>query len=630
MLALLLTLGAPALATAGDSLLDRLSRLGQGFSESGTGGGQFLPLEQAFPVDARAAGPRLLEVEFDVQPGYYLYRDKFDFKLPADSAVRLAGPQIPAGEWKEDAEFGRVEVNKGRTTVRLPIEQRPPGGLSLPLTVSYQGCAEDGICYPPATTTLTLALAPLAAGGQGAELATPVRALPADPAGGAASAEALDARQPVPLSESEQVTRLLSAGIDAPTLMKFYGIGLLLAFTPCVFPMVPILSGIVVGRGQPAGTAHALTLSGVYVMAMALAYAAVGVLAGLFGQNLQAHAQNPYVLVVFALVFVLLALSMFGLYPLQLPVAWQSRMSTLSSRQRGGSVLGAAMMGLISAVVVGPCVAAPLAGTLAYIGLSGNALLGGAALFVMALGMGTPLLLVGTSAGRLLPHAGSWMEAIQRIFGVALLGVAIYLLSRILPGPAVLLLWSLLLVVSAVYMGALDPVDRLVSGWRRLWKGLSLAMLIYGFALIVGAAGGGSDPLRPLGGWRTADAVQSLGFTPVKGPEELRQRLGAARAEGQSVMLDFYADWCVECKRMERTTFADGRVQRRLEPVLLLKADVTDYDASDRALLRELGLHGPPATLFYGPEGGERRTLRLAGYVGPGDFLGHLDLALPR
>lgn len=595
---------------AADSLLDGLSRLG---GSTPAGEREFLPVEKAFQVTVAAASPQAVVASFDVASGYYLYRDKIHFDLTAADGAALGTPQFPAGVFEDDELFGRVEVYPSPFRVVLPVSTAAQPATPLRITISYQGCAKDGICYPP-TQTL-------------AEVTTIGSGMPeVSGLGAAAPGESRSV-------SDDAITRQLSAGVSLAGLLYFYGLGLLLAFTPCIFPMVPIISGIVVGRGQTVTTARALLVSATYVLCMAATYSVVGVVAGLFGQNLQAYAQSPLVIAAFSALFVVLALSMFGVYSLQMPSALQTRLTRMSHRQRGGTLLGAGAMGALSAIIVGPCVAAPLAGTLAYVSLTGDGLLGGAVLFVLALGMGTPLLLVGASAGRLLPHAGPWMETVQRVLGVCLLAVAIYLLSRVIPGPAALLLWALLLVVSAVYMGAFDAIEPVETGWGRFWKGIALALLTYGITLIVGAAGGASDPLRPLSVWRFAERAEAnagLAFVPIETRQDLRRHLEQALAREQRVMLDFYADWCIECKRMERTTFADAGVQQRLASSLLLKADVTEYDDDDRALLRSLGLIGPPATLFFGRDGAEIRDQRLSGYAAPEEFMRRLDAVQSR
>lgn len=418
------------------------------------------------------------------------------------------------------------------------------------------------------------------------------------------------------------------------TLLSFFGVGILLAFTPCVFPMVPILSSLIVGQRGEVTTRRAFSLSLVYVLAMAVTYTFAGVMAGLFGANLQAAFQNPWIIGSFSAVFVLLALAMFGFYNLQLPSALQTRLSELSNRQRGGTYIGAGVMGLLSALIVGPCMAAPLAGALIYIGQSGDAVLGGAALFAMSIGMGIPLLAVGASAGRWLPRVSGWMTTVKAVFGVLLLALAIWMLDRIVAPQVTMTLWGVLLIVTAVYMGALTGLMPEAAGWDKLRKGAGLVMLVYGGLLLVGAAGGGHDPLQPLNGVsftagsNAATAEAGLRFTRVKGVAELDRELRAAAAAGKTAMLDFYADWCVSCKEMERKTFSDPKVQAALANTVLLQADVTANDAADQALLKRYGLFGPPSILFFGEDGVERPPYRLVGFLDADDFLTHVGRAL--
>jgi thiol:disulfide interchange protein DsbD len=417
------------------------------------------------------------------------------------------------------------------------------------------------------------------------------------------------------------------------TIGSFLGMGLLLAFTPCIFPMIPILSGLIVGHGHKITTGRAFMLSLSYVLASALAYTAFGVLAGLFGKNLQALFQDPTIIVAFSLVFVALALSMFDLFTFQVPGFLQSRLSHWSDRQKPGTLLGAAVMGGLSALIVGPCVAAPLAGTLIYIGQTGDAFLGGVALFSLGLGMGLPLLVIGASAGRLLPRAGNWMNTVRAGFGVGLLAIAVWLLDRILPPAVTMVLWSLLLIVPAIYMGAIDALPVNASGWHRLFKGLGIAMLAYGILLLIGVAANQTDPLQPLRGLKDAplskaakvDQPEGLLFKRVTSLKELKTALKAASQRGQSVMLDFYADWCVSCKEMERYTFHDPSVINALGPFVLLKADVTDNSDDNQALMKYFNLIGPPATLFFGPDGEEQRSLRVIGFMEANDFVAQIQ-----
>ena len=574
---------------------------------------EFLEPDRAFVLSVDTASPSTVVARWRIADGYYLYRDKFSFEV-VDKAVKLGAVDYPSGELKEDLTFGRVEVYRGLLELTVPVDQRQPSPQSIELRVAYQGCADAGICYPPIEKQLPLELAAIS--------------LPSTPQ----VDDAARAAKVVPISKQDGIARELANQALVPVLLSFFGFGLLLAFTPCVFPMLPILSGILVGRGKEISTRSAFSLSLVYVLAMAFTYALAGVIAGLFGHNLQALFQAPWVLASFSALFVLLALSMFGLFDIQLPGRWQTRLTEAAERQTRGTLHGVAVMGVFSAIIVGPCVAPPLAGALVYIGQSGDGVIGGAALFSMALGMGAPLLAVGTSAGRLLPKAGPWMENVKKVFGVIMLGLAIWLLERILPAPLTLFLWGLLLVGAAVFMGALDGIGAVASNWQRLSKGLGIVSLIYGSVLVVAAAGGATDVFRPLQSMQIAigntEVNTGVKFKSIKGVGALREELAAAKARHKAVMLDFYADWCTECKRLERHTFADSRVQHRLANAILLKADVTANDEQDRELLRAMGLHGPPAVLFFGPDAMEKRAFRLAGFLGPEEFTAHVQRAL--
>ena len=547
-----------------------------------------------------------MRLNWVIADGYYLYRDKFGATSNVTGVV-VGDLERPPGIMKDDPDFGNVAIYKNTVRLSLPITVGADVAASVPLQVTYQGCAEDGICYPPIKKSVEVFIDALITPASAAAPA-PATAKSVSPI---LSADAIAAR----LSER---SLLAIAGI-------FFVFGLALTFTPCVLPMVPILSSIIIGQAQPVSSKRGLALSAIYVLAVAVTYAMVGLLAGLFGHNLQATFQQPAVLIGFSLVFVALALSMFGFYELQLPSAVQTRLDRYSRSHEGGNLLSVAIMGVLSAIIVGPCVAPPLAGALIYLGHQGSPLVGGAALFAMGLGMGTPLLLVGASAGKLLPRAGPWMDGVKRFFGVVLLGVAVWFMERILPGPLVLFAWAVLLIVAAVFVGALDHMADSISGWRRLSKGLGLTMLCYGVLLIVGAGVGADDPFRPLKPLvRGGNGANALAFAPIKGLAGLDVELARARALGRPVMLDFYADWCVECKYLERDTFADTAVISALSAVVLLRADVTANDAVDQSLLKKFELFGPPAGLFFDPTGKEYRTLRISGFVGPADFSAHL------
>jgi thiol:disulfide interchange protein DsbD len=521
---------------------------------------------------------------------------------------------MPPGEEKDDEFFGLLEVYHDQIEIQLPLKRGTGSVTDIVLTTTYQGCSEiTGICYPPIKKSVPISL--------------PAAKLPAS----VISTLSEEAAAAPALSEQDSLAQSLASGNTLATILLFFGLGLLLAFTPCVFPMIPILSSIIVGHGKALTTRKAFTLSLVYVLAMALTYTVAGVIAGMFGANLQAAFQNPWILGSFSALFVALALSMFGFYELQLPSSWQSRLSDVSNKQHGGSLTGVAIMGLLSALIVGPCVAPPLMGALIYIGQTGDALLGGLALFALSMGMGAPLLAIGTSAGKLLPRAGGWMDTVKAVFGVMLLAVAIWMMERILPAGVTMLLWALLAIVSAVYMGAIEGIREGASGWHKLWKGLGLVLLFYGIMLLVGVAAGNSDPLQPvkgLGGGTGASAESShLTFRTIKSSADLDREIAAATAQGKSVMLDFYADWCVSCKEFEKYTFTDPAVQQALANSVTLQADVTANDETDQALMKRFRIIGPPAIIFYDQSGNELESFRVVGYMPAAEFSAHIRQA---
>lgn len=600
------------------SPLETLKSLGVDLLGSGAQP-EFLDPNVAYVLNAGVPSADRISVRFDIADEYYLYRDKFRFYLEETPGVELVSVDLAPGVEKFDEFFGQMMVFYDEAVAELRLARTRSDATDVSLEVSYQGCADAGLCYPPITKTVSLLLPP-----------STVEEAPS----GEVGAGGADIVQPVvgTLPEQDRIARSLASGSPWLILALFFGFGLLLTFTPCVFPMIPILSSIIVGQGETLTTRKAFLLSLTYVLAMAATYTAAGVIAGKFGANLQAMFQDPRVLSIFSAVFVLLALSMFGFYDLQIPAAWQSALAQLSGRRQGGTYIGVGLMGLLSALIVGPCVAAPLAGALIYISQTGDALLGGMALFALSMGMGTPVLAVGTSAGKLLPKAGPWMKTVKAVFGVLLLAVAIYLIERIIPGWIAMLLWAALLIVSAIYVGAFDSLRAGASGWQRFRKGAGLVTVVYGVLLMVGAAGGGEDPLNPLRGASFGSdsraQYRELDFKPVKGLEGLREELRLAAARGRPVMLDYYADWCVSCKELERYTFSDPRVQATLSEALVLRTDVTANDEQDQALLREFGLFGPPAILFFGPDGKERSQFRVVGFVNAERFRAHVTQAL--
>ncbi|TXI79845.1 MAG: protein-disulfide reductase DsbD [Flavobacteriales bacterium] len=566
---------------------------------------EFLDPMVAFKPTAKALDGQTAEVRFTIAKGYYLYRDKFRFKAEPESTI-LGTPQYSAGKMKKDDLFGEVEVYFKEAVIRVPVERNSSGPLPLTLKVTSQGCADGGICYPPQVQTVSLTLPDPA----GTPAAAPMAAAASTAGSGDRSGD-----------ESGQIAQLLKDASFWVIVASFFGFGLLLSLTPCVFPMIPILSGIIVGSGHKTSHTRAFLLSLAYVLGMALTYAAAGIAAGMTGTLLSAALQNAWVLGGFALVFVVLSFSMFGFYELQLPTFLQSKMSEEAGHLKGGSIPGVAAMGALSALIVGPCVAAPLAGALLYIAQTGDAVLGGIALFVMALGMGVPLLVVGATAKSALPHSGPWMEAVKKAFGVLLLATAVWLVSPVIPVAAQMLAWALLLIIPGIYMHALDPLPAHAKGWHKFWKGVGLVMVVTGAAMLVGALSGAKDPLQPLGNFRGSDAIaetKHLAFERVRTVAELDARI---RAAGKPVMLDFYADWCVSCKEMERFTFSDARVQQKLAGTLLLQVDVTANNDDDKALLKRFNLFGPPGIIFFDRAGNEINGLRVVGFQNAEAFL---------
>jgi len=573
--------------------------------------------EQAFRFSARALGADAIEVRYQVAPGYYLYRDRLKFAV-APAPAALGTPEMPAGQRKKDEFFGEVETYRGEVRVKLPVLNAKAGD-SVTLDATSQGCADIGVCYVPQEQKAQIVLAAAGAGGT------------SDAGQGLFSSPGpASARPPQGTYDDESAVARLFQGSFALLVLSFFGFGLLLSFTPCVLPMIPILSGIVVGQGQRMTRLHALMLSGAYVLGMAITYAAAGVLAGLSGAMFSAAFQNAWVLGTFAAVFVLLAGGMLGVYEIQLPAALQSRLSEASNRMHGGRLAGVFGMGALSALIVGPCVAAPLAGALLYISQSRDVVLGGSALFAMALGMGTPLMVVGTSAGALLPKAGPWMESVKRFFGVLLLAVAIYLVSPLIPLWIEMLAWAALLTLTGVYLRAIDSLPPTASAFDRFAKGIGVLALVAGIAFVVGALSGSRDILQPLSGLRSSasQAGEPVAFTRISSVPELDQAVAAAA--GRPVMLDFYADWCVSCKEMERYTFTDPVVQKRLADIVKLQADVTANAAQHQALLQRFKLFGPPGIIFFDREGRELSAPRVIGFQPAARFAGVLDRVLER
>ena len=590
-----LTLLASSNPLAG--LIDNLPKFKQDASEE-----PLLPAEQAFQFFAEVKDAKSLHVNWVIAKGYYLYREKIKLELVNAQGIQLGTFTIPHGNPKQDEAFGTVEIFHEALAFDIPLNRLSESTETIILKAGFQGCADRGVCYPPMTKSVNLELP----AGQISRQATEIWVTPPE------------------LSEQDQIVQSLHHDSGGVVLLTFFGFGLLLAMTPCIFPMIPILSGIIVGHGNRITTARAFFLSLSYVVASAFTYTVFGVLAALFGGNLQTTFQQPWIVGLFSGVFVLLSLSMFGFYELELPNSIKTKLHNSSVKHQDGSLWGAAIMGALSSLIVGPCVAAPLAGALIFIGQSGNAFLGGSALFAMGMGMGVPLLLLGASAGKLLPKAGSWLYSTKAVFGVIMLGVAVWMLSRILPPSVPILLWAILLILPAIYLNALEPLPLNSSGWSKLWKGIGLMMLAYGLILLIGFSMGNENPLKPLkgiAGNKSQALEESPVFEHVPNLASLEARIRQANQNHQVVMVDFYADWCISCKEMEAYTFTDPRVKKVLSTYKLLQLDVTKDSDEDKALLARFNLIGPPAILFFSGSEQEDAAHRVIGYQDAETFL---------
>ncbi|HEV3179223.1 MAG TPA: protein-disulfide reductase DsbD [Steroidobacteraceae bacterium] len=554
-------------------------------------GEDFLPADQAFRFAALAEGTDGVRLDWQIAEGYYLYRARIKVTTPSARA-QLGATQLPAGQIKNDEYFGKQEVYHHELIATVPVARARDGSFDLPLQVTYQGCAEAGLCYPPITKMVTVTL----------PAATSLGAVPGSAAGATA-------HSPGP-NDQTWFASLIRSGSLFVMLGSFYLAGLLLSFTPCVLPMVPILSGIIAGGGANLTTARAFALSATYVFGMALTYALAGIACAAAGRQVQAVFQQWWVITLFAGLFVALGLSMLGLFTLQMPVSVQTRIASVSNRQSAGSFGGVAIMGALSALIVTTCVAPALVGALVVISQTGAIARGGAALFAMGVGMGTPLLAVGASAGKLLPRAGPWMDLVKKIFGVMMLAVAAWMLARIVPDRVALVLWALpaLLLAWLLWSETRSPS---ASGWTL--RALGVLVGLYGVALAAGSALGGTDPLAPLPAF--AAKTPALPFRTIKTLADLDREVALARSRGRSVLVDFSADWCTSCKEMERYTFSDPAVQAALAQTVLLRADVTRNDSDDQALLRRFGIFGPPTIAFYGTDGQERAQYRVVGYM---------------
>ncbi|MEO0576239.1 MAG: protein-disulfide reductase DsbD [Pseudomonadota bacterium] len=583
---------------------------------------EFLPPDEAFQPIITNVGGNELEVGWQVAPGYYLYKSEFSASFD-DSGITAGALQLPKGKTKYDEFFGDTEVFYDSVFATFAVARDNADATTATLKLTYQGCAEDGICYPVIERTFDVSLP---VGDTSVALAPVSASSDADSDG-------------APVSEQAKLAEKISNGNIFAVLGTFYVAGLLLAFTPCVLPMIPILSGIIAGDGDSVTPMRGFSLALLYVLGMALTYTIAGAAFAAAGQQAQTVFQQPWILITFAGLFVVLSLSMFGMFELQMPSSIQTKIANISGNQKSGTAVGAFVMGALSSLVVTACVAPPLIAALTVIAQTGDVVRGGLALFALSMGMGAPLLAVGASAGRLMPKVGAWMETVKQGFGFIMLGLAIWMLARLLPGEVVLLLWGVLIFVAGIYLGAMTPLPEAASGGRKFGKSFGMLATLYGAVLFIGALTGGADPLQPLKGSVLEARVVSTGsgvdaahneleFRRIKTVADLDAAIASANAQGQAVMLDFYADWCVSCKEMEKYTFTDADVQSALRNTVLLQADVTANDAADQALQKRFGIFGPPSIIFFGPDGAERPGYQVVGYMKAAKFAPHVQAAV--
>jgi thiol:disulfide interchange protein DsbD len=560
---------------------------------------QPLTAEKAFMFSTHLNPKNQLILEWQMMPGYYLYKDRFQITSTPNSELTIEKPILPVGKTKKDDVFGTYQIYSGNVKIPVIVKAAKKQGI-LNLDISYQGCSAQGFCYAAQKKTIRVNL---------------------NPATDNANSNNIVVMGEVhPQTQQSYAESVFDDESDIVIIITFLGLGLLLAFTPCVLPMIPILSGIILGHKHMT-TTKAFLLSLVYVLGMAITYAVAGIVVALIGSRIQTIFQSTWAIVFISGLFILLALSLFGFYELELPSRWRKRLTALSNQQKGGTYAGVFLMGVLSSLIVSPCVSAPLVGVLAYIADSGDVVLGGFALLALGIGMGIPLILVGISAGKFLPKSGPWMESIKKLFGILLLGIAIHMLSRIISGPLALFLWAILLICTAMFMGVFSEVK---NNFQKLIKGLGFVLLIYGVILIIGSVLGNTDPLRPWEGSKIVASRQSS-FVTLKNMQQLDEQLAAAKRNHKPVMLDFYADWCSSCIRLDHEVLSQLGIQSVLSDYVLLRADLTKNDDFDQALLKRFNVIAPPTILFFSPEGQELKMDRIVGEVSKEEFLKHLQ-----
>lgn len=581
----------------------------------------FLQPEEAFKPKISLIDDNTVGIEIELGKNIYIYKDKLkiedaNLKDGIDFAsVSMADPIDHEGE--------KVFENSPAIRIKLTKSADLIGSQTIGVKLSYQGCSSAGLCYEPMETTLNI---PLNADKLISDSTASSPLLKA-PAAKSVSAESVAPQKEVKTSETDQIANVIEGGSIWFIIFSFFGFGLLLALTPCVFPMIPIISSVIMAQGTGLGTKRAFWLSVVYVLSMAVAYTIAGILAGLFGANLQAAFQTPWIITLFALIFVVLAMSMFDLFELQIPNAIQSKITKISGSQSG--VIGIAIMGFLSALIVGPCVAAPLAGALIYIGQTGDAFLGGVALFSLSIGMGIPLIAIGTSAGKFMPRPGVWMDNIKSIFGVMLIGISIWMISRILDENISMMLWGSLAVFVAINIGALEQIrGRCIRCQRANKKALGIIILLYGMSLLLGGMAGATNALHPLDPFLPAKGGVAVTqeshkqFVKITSLEELDAIL--AENKGKKVLVDFYADWCTACKEFESKTFSDETVKTAMDQYVLVQVDLTANDDAAKAISSKFGIFGPPAILFFDETGTRQKSADIVGFKEPQEFIKHL------
>ncbi len=564
-----------------------------------------LPLDKAFEFSAMVKDEQTIVVKWHIAPEHLLYKDKLKFVLANPKIAKLSDPLFPIATTKQDINLGQYQVYSNDIQIAIPVMVKQHAKI-IDLKVTYQGCAVSGYCYPPTTKEVSLNMKDnFGKYIEGKIVPTPIETN----------------------EEDNMINNLLENGKIITIIVSFFGFGLLLSFTPCVLPMIPILSGIIIGHRRKLTTHKAFYLSSAYVLSMATTYAIAGILVGYLGSTLQVLFQQPWILIASSFIFVVLAFSMFGFYEIQLPTELQNKLNNVTSKITGGSYLSVAIMGSLATLILSPCVTPALVGALAYIAKTGNALLGGLSLFSLGLGMGAPLIAIGTAHGNFLPKAGKWMNAVKNFFGVILLAMAIWILNRILPNHLIMFLWGCLLIITSMYVGFFESTNK-KTHYKHFRRGLGIIMLIYGILLAVGAGFGNQNPIKPLENLSTVQheaSCEKLSFTTIKTLDDFKTALAEAKSEHKNILLDFYADWCIACQNMQNDIFPNHYIAPLLKNFILLQANVTRNDQLDIELQKYFKVIAPPTILFFDPNGNEIKNHRIIGEIGVNKFMWHLQ-----